>query len=274
MGVSFAYLSVLEGKGAAVEMKKLKARLDCLPWFWRMHMRYRFFRYRHISESDELGLICGLDLKGRTVLDIGANNGCYSYWMSRSVGPEGRLVAFDAQPELKQHLERVRDDFRLRNMTVVSKGLSDKPGVLTLSRDYVGQGNASFQASGDPCQAAVEVEVVTLDALYSEGLFDDVAFIKCDVEGWELPVFQGGREMLEKDRPTILFECHSERAVEGSLFAFFEELGYDGFFILDGKAHPYKDFAQHLDDKPGSMLENYFFAPRDQVSALMESVGK
>ncbi len=39
-------------------------------------------------------------------------------------------------------------------------------------------------------------------------------FIKCDVEGAEGEVFQGARRLLEKHRPRVLCEIHSERSRE------------------------------------------------------------
>jgi hypothetical protein len=54
--------------------------------------------------------------------------------------------------------------------------------------------------------------------------FTDVVFIKCDVEGHEHNVFRGGRRLLERDRPCLLFECHRDEAEKQALFSFLTSL--------------------------------------------------
>lgn len=60
----------------------------------------------------------GRDFAGTTVLDVGANYGIYSYYMSKAAGPPGRLFAFEAQPELGTHLEALKETYHLENLTL------------------------------------------------------------------------------------------------------------------------------------------------------------
>ena len=70
--------------------------------FDRLHFLHRAWRYRLRAERDELAFVLSRDLRGATVLDIGANRGIYSYWMHRVVGATGQVIAFEPQPELVQ----------------------------------------------------------------------------------------------------------------------------------------------------------------------------
>ena len=45
------------------------------------------------------------------MLDIGANRGIYSIYMSHSAGINGKVIAFEAQPELKEYLLNLPKQF-------------------------------------------------------------------------------------------------------------------------------------------------------------------
>ena len=63
-------------------------------------------------------------------------------------------------------------------------------------------------------------------------------FIKCDVEGHELEVLQGGQRVLREDRPVLLVECVDSRPEVGQtdrVFPYLEALGYRGYFFPNGR---------------------------------------
>src|SRR5262249_35181753 len=100
----------------------------------RLHLLHRAWRYRLRTEKDELAFLMRRKLTGHTVLDIGANRGIYSYWMHKLVGPSGRVIAFEPQPELADYLHDVRGAFRLDRLKVVKAALSSRCGTGTLVR--------------------------------------------------------------------------------------------------------------------------------------------
>ena len=53
-----------------------------------------------------------------------------------------------------------------------------------------------------------------------------ISFIKCDVEGHEFQVFQGGESVLSEDHPTLLFECYDSEAADGELFGYLERFAH------------------------------------------------
>jgi FkbM family methyltransferase len=234
----------------------------------RMRMLLRLWKYRLREESESIAFMRRQPLSGRTVIDVGANKGIYSYWMSRQVGPRGRVVAFEPQPELRPHLDDFKRAFRLDNLQIVSQGLSNDPGVAILRRDKAGALGASLEPPAPEEDAArssetIDVDVTTLDQFCAAEKLSDVAFIKCDVEGHELAVFQGGRELLQRQQPVLLFECHHHEAQRGALFAYLAELGYEGFFVQNRERVPYQKFAERPYRKPTIKHRNYMFAHRD-----------
>jgi len=202
-----------------------------LSLYDKLHTIHRCWRLRFKSEVPSIRYVREAPLAGTTVLDIGANKGVFSIYLSRAAGPNGRLLAFEAQPELGPHLEAVKESFGLDNMTLINKGLSSTSGVLTMRRPAAGSGMASFhKEAGDDLQE-IDIPVIRLDDYIAEHDIDAVSFIKCDVEGHELDVFRGGEALLRRDLPTLLFECHDAEADEGSLFGFLADIGYTGFFF-------------------------------------------
>jgi FkbM family methyltransferase len=197
----------------------------------KLHMLHRCWRLRFKSEVPSIQYLRELPLCGSTVLDIGANKGVFSVYLSRAVGPRGKLIAFEAQPELGAHLNAVKQSFRLDNMTLVNQGLSSAPGILTMRRSEAGSGMASFHKQADDTLEEIEIPVIALDEYAEQNDIGPVRFIKCDVESHELPVFMGGERLLRRDCPTLLFECHDSEADSGELFSFLLQLGYDGFFF-------------------------------------------
>ncbi len=239
--------------------------------FDKLHMRLRFRRYRQRKEAAEIRFMQSLPLAGRTVVDIGANKGVYCYWMSKAVGPQGMVVAFEPQPELGQHLADVIDSFGLANVELVPLALSDTSGEPLLYRREAGAGDASFA----PMEGGegVRVTCTTLDAYAASSGLGDVAYIKCDVEGHELAVMQGAVQLLRRCSPVLQVECHHRDAEQGDLFAFLSGLGYEGFFLHEGRRVPWRRFDRYPGRKATTDHRNYLFIPQHAASAKTNPAG-
>jgi len=227
--------------------------------FDKFRMQLRFRRYRQRKEATEIRFMQTLPLTGRTVIDIGANKGVYCYWLSKAVGPNGRVIAFEPQPELESHLLCVIDSFALSNVELVQGALSAQGGDAQLYRRAVGAGDASFEAM--PGGKGISVCCTTLDDYAAASGLEDVAFIKCDVEGHELEVMRGAEQSLKRWSPVLQVECHHREAAQGDLFAFLSGLGYTGFFIHAGRRVPCEEFDRHACRKTTTDHRNYLFVP-------------
>jgi FkbM family methyltransferase len=154
--------------------------------------------------------------EGMTVLDIGAHVGFFTLGAALRVGQRGRVYAFEPAPDtfavLRQHIALNR----LRGRVVPLKAVvSDLDGAVPFYAHGVTMAASLARANVEvinPEQLltpALQVEIasVTLDQFCAERRIQpDVA--KIDVEGAELRVLKGARELLQKKSLIILCEVH------------------------------------------------------------------
>lgn len=201
----------------------------------------------------ELALVPLAVRRGETVLDIGANYGCWSYHLDRAVGPSGRVYAFEPVPFTNAALRRVARLLRFRSVHIRSEGCAEFPGELAFTvpiqdNGAISAGQAHLATRSDKRDGheahvrwdrdeEVSCPVVRLDDLEIDG---EVTLIKCDIEGGELLAFRGCTELIGRWRPTVVAEINPW-FLEGfgqtvqDLAAFFEERGYAMYILKDGK---------------------------------------
>jgi hypothetical protein len=117
---------------------------------------------------------------------------------------------------------------------------------------------------GEPGEREVPVRTAILDNYE----FDDVKFIKIDVEGHESAMIAGAEDTLRRCTPTVLIEieqCLNDRPI-ADLFERFESLGYSGWFRRSRQWAPLSTFDVERDqllliDQPTSVsyINNFVF---------------
>ena len=243
----------------------------------RLRVVHRAWRYRLRCEPQEIAFVRTQLSAGDTAIDIGAHQGAFTYWMRKAVGPRGRVIAFEPQPEMATFLQSTKQAFRMRNVTIVNAGLSAEPGQLTMRRP----GNApsacaTLEPGGWDGGESFTVPVATLDRYCAEQQLRPINFIKCDVEGHELPVFHGAATILREDRPVLLFECEERMHAGGTMqdvFDFLLGLGYEGAFFRNNRQLPLDEFRPEY-QQPGmprnEYANNFVFLPRESQSARQQ----
>ena len=239
-------------------------------------MLYRAWRYRWLLERYEIRFV-RLNLRpGDTAVDIGAHKGAYAYWMHKSVGPRGRVVCFEPQPELAAYLRRMSEALHLDRLHVEALGVSSRRGERSLSVPLGGPSPAGTLESGliERKHVIYLVGVTTLDDYFGPGT--PVRLIKCDVEGHEFEVFRGGERLLREQRPILLFECeerHHRRHASRDVFAFLEGLGYAGAFVSRKGLRPLREFdaARHGDPASREYANNFVFRVPGAAAGVSEA---
>ena len=203
-----------------------------------MFMPPAWFYRRRIAEETrsgepELAMLAKLVPRGGTAVDVGANQGLFSYALSDIAD---RVVAFEPNPDYASFAR-----WMLRGRAEVHQlALSDVSGrgtlYVPLSDDGMVlhfAGNLQRTHSQFRNMQTHDVDIRTLDEFGLVGL----RFIKADVEGSERAVLDGARATIARDRPIILLELlsgtHADPAA--STAAICEYFGYDAFIVQRGE---------------------------------------
>ncbi len=161
------------------------------------------------------------------VVDAGAYSGHFTVLAAKIVGPTGKVIAFEPDPNNRRLLERNLKLNKVCNVVVSDKALWDRTGHTQMC--IAGEGSSVMR---DPINNRVEgytVETVRAeDELDSLGV-RKVDFVKMDVEGSEVEAIIGFGDIL--DQPSIRFAVASYHLVNGERTAPAVEslLGSHGF---------------------------------------------
>jgi FkbM family methyltransferase len=136
--------------------------------------------------------------KNPVLFDVGANIGEYANLLGDTFGAEARIYAFEPSTPtwkvLKTHLKHA-------NIEAVNRGLSQAEEQVKLYRSQELSSMASVYPRQLPDATLSEYEMVTLttlDQFCEERGIAFVDFLKVDVEGHELKVFEGATRMLSQ----------------------------------------------------------------------------
>jgi FkbM family methyltransferase len=196
---------------------------------------------------------------GFVACDIGANIGTYTVPLSRLVGPDGHVVAFEPNhPTCACLRQNIRQN-GLHNVTILRAAAGPERGVadLVVTANNFGEvhlapsGSDNFQRQGGDgiavasAPGTARVAVTTVDAEVARLGLQRVDFIKIDVEGFELAALRGAVRTLATNAnlvvQTEIVPAHAARYRfdVADLTAFFREHGYTPYVCdADGVMHP------------------------------------
>jgi FkbM family methyltransferase len=155
-------------------------------WIWR----WRFEVLMGWYELECAALFRKLIAPGSTVLDIGGHIGLHSRLFSRLVGPKGRVLVFEANPDNVAVLQRNLAGARYRNVEIIWSAVSSSDGKALLHISP-GHSNHSLLPGYTEAVKQVEVPVVSIDSYLSRHNVGRVDFVKSDTEGADPQVIQG-----------------------------------------------------------------------------------
>lgn len=189
---------------------------------------------------------------GSVCFDIGANKGGWTYWLRKAVGKSGRVFAFEPQPALFAYLDGLLSSRYWSNVTVEQVALSDQAGSLEMF--IPGQpGSTSPGASLKQDVLSQETNVhtarvstTTLDDYAKKSAIEGIDFVKIDVEGSELDVIKGARDVLADQRASWIIESEARHIGESGvleLFSRMERAGHDGYFFSPEGLTPLDQFS-------------------------------
>lgn len=188
-------------------------------------------------ESEELAMQLKLMNGCNTVFDVGANFGWYSMHVASAM-PDAKIHSFEPFENTCCYLRKNVELNKLGNIQINNFGLSNSIGKQTFYVDPKLSVNASLTnlTDGDNV-ASLVCDFTTMDE-YCNRVSSYPDFIKCDVEGAELLVYEGSKEVLMIGKPIVFSEMLRKWTAKfgyhpNNIIELFNGLGY-GCFIIKG----------------------------------------
>lgn len=250
-------------------MRKLaKNLLSNLLYLIPSGLRYEICRHHANKEfaenrsdfrtNGELWLIKKIFPRVGVVFDVGSHTGDWASHALR-INPHISLHCFEPNRKaFKIFMNNVQGE----NVTVNCVGLGEKDGQQSFYVfDEIGEGSSLFRRKGlenivgpSSLRKIEKVDIRTLDSYCTDKNIEEIDFMKIDVEGNELAVVKGGRNLFESDGVKIVqFEYGGtyidSRNLLKDFYDFFEGLNYS-FFLL------YPDQVRHI-PRYDQRLENF-----------------
>ncbi|GAA4748787.1 hypothetical protein GCM10023264_13650 [Sphingomonas daechungensis] len=237
--------------------------------------RIAFF-LRRWNEADTQSILLTLLKPGDTFVDIGANVGMATLTAARAVGPAGRIVAYEPNPEVAAILDAAVRRNGLENVDVRQSAIGPKAGRTSLFVPEANHGEASLgAASGSTAGRSFEIAIEDGSRLAE---LDRCDFIKIDVEGYEAHVVDAISETIATLRPLVSTEViarHLERcgSTVEHLARSFDRLSYTGFRYFN-QAAGLRHFRAKLEPFEVGRLDsdtNVLWVPSERSAAVRDT---
>jgi FkbM family methyltransferase len=169
------------------------------------------------------------------ILDIGANDGWW-YKKTKKANPNAEFTLIEANPFLEETIKAHGQPYHMVCLSDTIKQVEfylTTADVTTTGASYYRENTEHF--SDDKIQV-LELTTTTLDTLFPTETFD---LIKMDVQGAEVDIIRGGKELISRTAEVLLEVPHEN--VEYNLGApnrkeYFDamaELGFNNHVVIE-----------------------------------------
>lgn len=209
-------------------------------------------------EKEDSAMIYQLISPNDVVFDIGANIGWYTNHIAATY-PSATVYAFEPIPETFQKLSGNIALNKFNNIHAYNLAFSEKEQVLKFyysPQQTVASSSRNITENQDIIE--LTCDSMGIDDFVSEKNINKLDFIKCDVEGAELFIYQGAKKTIEKFKPIICTEMLRKWAAKfdyhpNDIIALFAQLGYSCFFVEKQKLVEIKEIDET------TISTNFFF---------------
>ena len=143
------------------------------------------------------------------VWDVGANIGFYTTQFAELVGATGKVFAFEPSPQNYSELQK--NVSAAGNVNLLPFGLGEKAETLAFKQgdDDLGATSQVLTPGQEQGGTTFQVEIRSGDQLVQSGVAQTPNSIKIDVEGFELEVLNGMKQILRNQAlRSIAIEVH------------------------------------------------------------------
>ncbi len=202
----------------------------------------RSIYYTGTYEKGSLAIMRHILGHGDMFVDVGANIGLMSLYASQLVGSEGKVVAFEPNPDTARILVENIGLNKVSNIEHSGYAVGKSPGKAQIyDRWDFNRGSASL-IKPEQVTGSHEIEVTTLSKFFKKEIKEGAPLprlVKLDIEGFELEALEGALDLLNsKHPPMLIVECSEKRentfgGAADPLYKFLVKLGH--YRIFRGK---------------------------------------
>ncbi len=206
----------------------------------------------------ELFFLKQLIKPGFVCVDIGANVGYYSSFLSKYSGNTGHVYAVEPMATFAEIFKKNTRLFGIENITLYQTALGAAKGELTMGTPIINGVMRHGLTSVVDAANATGMHTYTVPVAVPDELFDTLQqfdFMKCDVEGYEVFLFPHFLKTLSKFKPVIQVEISTEENRK-ILFDLLLPLGYKIAKLRNNILTPF-DAETALKDDNG----DFYFIP-------------
>lgn len=205
-------------------------------------LRKKYPELFYLKELIKPGFIC---------VDIGANVGYYSVFLSQFAGKTGHVYSVEPVPLFANIFVKNTGQFALQNITLYQCALGAERKKVKLATPMV-EGvfrhglTKIVEGEGEINSLTYEANLEIADELFKP--LEKIDFLKCDVEGFEVILFPMMVATLERCKPMIQMEISTPEN-RNKIFSLLEPMGYNIYVLRENK-------LEQLPAKEGLEYEN------------------
>lgn len=190
----------------------------------------------HLKQLIKPGFVC---------VDIGANVGYYSAFLSQYAGKTGHVHAVEPVELFAGIFSKNIANFGCGNVTLHHTALGGENKTIQMGTpviDGVFRHGLTKVIEGESANGmkTYDVQMRVPDELFAHlNRFD---FLKCDVEGYEVHLMPHFVKTIEKFKPIIQMEISTEENRQ-QIFSLFTPMGYKIYGLVDGSLQPLSNSA-------------------------------
>lgn len=196
---------------------------------------YLYFGFADAG-ADKLFSLCGENYK---VVDVGANIGWTALRLAR-IAHRGKVICFEPDPFNAARCLENAELNALSNLEVLAIGLGDESKSVNLevrTPSNLG-GNRVAPGNSNPGNA---VDIRRLDDVEAVRNLSGIDLMKIDVEGYELKVIRGAKQLLTSFKPVLFVELDDQNLRDqgdsvSDLLSYLKDLGYRSFVHAESDA--------------------------------------
>lgn len=186
-----------------------------------------------------------------TVFDIGANVGTYSILLNEVLKDKASICSFEPSQKTFQALQA--NTKHIANIQAYNFGMGSEDATLTLFSNKDESGLASvYHRKLDhliiDMNKTEAIEIRTVDGFCQKNNIDHIHFLKIDVEGHEMKVLEGARQLIAaKQIDFIQFEfggCNIDSRTYFQDFFYLLKDNYNLYRIVRNGLFPVKEYKE------------------------------